>query len=132
MKNKLILTLLLTLSSFITAFSQDKILDFYSQDLTYCTRYLSNVKDFDNASNTYLFTKTFDGVEVFFLYSILYKRITNIIIPYSNKETHDMLTKFFNKVNSKKYQGTWLIRTDKDDYLVQCIDDKKRKIFIIQ
>lgn len=129
---KLLLTLLITLFSFITAFSQDKILDFYGKDLTYCTRYLTNVKDFDNTSSTYLFKKEFDGLEVFFLYSSKYKRITNIIIPYSNKETYELLVKFFDKINKKKYNGAWLIRTDKDDYLVQCVVDKKRKIFVIQ
>lgn len=132
MKNKLLLTLLLILSSFLTAFSQDKILDFYGKDLTYCTRYLNNVKDFDNTSNTYLFKKDFDGLEVFFIYSNEYKKVTHVLIPYTNKQTHDMLVKFFNKTNKKKYQGTWLIRTDKDNYLVQCIDNKQKKMFLIQ
>lgn len=129
MKKLLPFLFLLFLS--IQSFAQDKILDFYAKDLNYCEKYLTRNYDF-KASDSFIYTKEFNGVKIFYLYSLEYKRVTSIMIPYTSKEEAKVYEKGFDIMNKVKYNKTyWLIRSEKDNFLMMVLNDTKNNMFII-
>lgn len=129
MKKLLPFLFLLFLS--IQSFAQDKILDFYAKDLNYCEKYLTRNYDY-KSPDSFLYTKDFDGVKIYFVYSIQFKRVLSIMLPYASKEAEKIYIDNFNKMNKVKYNKIyWLIRSDKDNFLMQIYNDKTNHMFII-
>lgn len=126
---KKLITLLLFLFASIQIFAQDKILDYYAKDLSYCEKYLQ--RNFDYRGDGLLYEKTFNNTKIFFLYSTEYKRVISIMIPYTSKEEVKIYEDFFNSINKTKYlKKYWLIRTDKSNLLIQIYNDKNNRMFI--